>query len=82
MNIAIENSEEPPLKILYNHHNRHFLEDLREKEGLPFQMICRVYFQESNFEIRIKKDQVSFSKAMNTDDSTKWVEAMDYELRS
>lgn len=81
MNIAIENSGEPPLKILYNHHNRHFLEDLREK-GLPFQMICRVYFQKSNFEIKIKKDHVSFSKVMNTDGSTKWVEAMDYELKS
>ena len=41
-----------------------------------------VYLQESNFDIRIRKDPVSFSQAIESDDSSKLVEAMNEELKS
>ena len=41
-----------------------------------------VYLQESNFDIGIRKDPVSFSQAMESDDSSKWMEAMNEELKS
>ena len=41
-----------------------------------------VYLQESNFDIRIRKDPVSFSQAMESDDSSKWMETMNEELKS
>ena len=41
-----------------------------------------VYLQESHFDIRIRKDLVSFSQAMESDDSSKWMETMNEELKS
>ncbi|RVW44256.1 Retrovirus-related Pol polyprotein from transposon TNT 1-94 [Vitis vinifera] len=41
-----------------------------------------VYLQESDFDIRIRKDPVSFSQAMENGDSSKWMEAMNEELKS
>ncbi|RVW98877.1 Retrovirus-related Pol polyprotein from transposon TNT 1-94 [Vitis vinifera] len=41
-----------------------------------------VYLQESDFDIGIRKDPVSFSQAMESDDSSKWMEAMNEELKS
>ncbi|KAL6334275.1 hypothetical protein AAG906_014675 [Vitis piasezkii] len=37
---------------------------------------------ESDFDIGIRKDPVSFSQAMESDDSSKWMEAMNEELKS
>ena len=41
-----------------------------------------VYLQESDFDIGIDKDPVSFSQAINSPNSSKWVEAMKDELKS
>ncbi|RVW73044.1 Retrovirus-related Pol polyprotein from transposon TNT 1-94 [Vitis vinifera] len=41
-----------------------------------------VYLQEFDFDIGIRKDPVSFSQAMESDDSSKLVEAMNEELKS
>ncbi|KAL6340144.1 hypothetical protein AAG906_040580 [Vitis piasezkii] len=41
-----------------------------------------VYLQESDFDIGIRKDPVLFSQAMESDDSSKWMEAMNEELKS
>ena len=41
-----------------------------------------VYLQESDFDIGIRKDLVSFSQAMESDDSSKLMEAMNEELKS
>ncbi|KAL6327955.1 hypothetical protein AAG906_031299 [Vitis piasezkii] len=41
-----------------------------------------VYLQESDFDIGIRKDPISFSQAMESDDSSKWMEAMNEELKS
>ncbi|KAL6318326.1 hypothetical protein AAG906_039418 [Vitis piasezkii] len=38
--------------------------------------------RESDFDIGIRKNPVSFSQAMETDDSSKWMEAMNDELKS
>ncbi|RVW23885.1 Retrovirus-related Pol polyprotein from transposon TNT 1-94 [Vitis vinifera] len=38
--------------------------------------------KESDFDIGIRKDPVSFSQAMESDDSSKWMEAMNEELKS
>ena len=40
-----------------------------------------MYLQESDFDIGIRKDPVSFSQAMESD-SSKWMEAMNEELNS
>ena len=42
-------------------------------------MVC---LQESDFDIGIRKDPVSFSQAMESDDSSKWMESMNEELKS
>lgn len=41
-----------------------------------------VYLQESEFDIGIIKDPISFSQAMESDNYTKWIEAMNGELKS
>ena len=41
-----------------------------------------VYLQESDFDCGIDKDPVSFSQAINSDDSGKWIDAMKKELNS
>ena len=41
-----------------------------------------VYLQESDFDIRTCKDQVSFSQAIESNDSAKWINAMNDELKS
>ena len=38
--------------------------------------------QESDFDIGINKDPVSFSQAIKCNDSSKWVDAMNEELKS
>ncbi|KAL6315693.1 hypothetical protein AAG906_005785 [Vitis piasezkii] len=40
-----------------------------------------VYLQESNFDIWIRKDPVSFSQAMESDNSSKWMEAMNEDCK-
>ena len=41
-----------------------------------------VYLWEFDFDIGIRKNLVSFSQAMESDDSSKWMEAMNEELKS
>ena len=41
-----------------------------------------VYLQESEFDLGIDNDPVSFKQAMECDDSTKWLDAMKEELKS
>jgi len=41
-----------------------------------------VYLQESDFDIVINKDLVSFSQAIKSDDSNKWIDAMNEEMKS
>ena len=41
-----------------------------------------IYLQESDFDIGTSKDPVSFSQAMESNDSTKWIDAMNDELKS
>ncbi len=41
-----------------------------------------VYLQESEFDCGIDEDPVSFSQAMNSDESDKWLDAMKEELKS
>ena len=41
-----------------------------------------MYLQESDFDIGINKDLVSFSQAIECNDSSKWVDAMNDELKS
>ena len=41
-----------------------------------------MYLQESDFDIGIRKDPISFSQAMESDDSRKWMEVMNEELKS
>ena len=41
-----------------------------------------MYLQEYDFDIWIRKDPVPFSQAMESDDSNKWMEAMNEELKS
>ena len=41
-----------------------------------------MYLQESDFDIGIRKDPVSFSQAMESGDFSKWMEAMNEELKS
>ena len=73
-NIAIENAIEPPQ-----------LKPLRRSKRERRPAITDdhvVYLQESDFDIGIRKDPVSFSQAMESDDSSKWMEAMNEELKS
>lgn len=41
-----------------------------------------VYLQESDFDIRINKDPVGFSQAIDSADSNKWIDAMNDEMKS
>ena len=41
-----------------------------------------VYLQESDFDIGINKDPVSFSQAIESNDSSKWIDVMNEELKS
>ena len=41
-----------------------------------------VYLQESENDLSIDNDLVSFSEAMNSDNSDKWLDAMKDELKS
>lgn len=41
-----------------------------------------VYLQESDFDIGIQNDPVSYSQAINSKDSDKWIDAMNEELKS
>ncbi|XP_075080193.1 uncharacterized protein LOC142165730 [Nicotiana tabacum] len=40
-----------------------------------------VYLQESNFDIGLKKDPISFSQAIESNESDKWIDAMKEELK-
>ena len=71
-NIAIENAIEPPQPA-----------PLRRSQRRPaITDDYVVYLQESDFDIGTRKDPVSFSQAMESDDSSKWMEAMNEELKS
>ena len=41
-----------------------------------------VYLQESDFDIDVKEDLVTFSQAIKGDDLNKWIDAMQEELKS
>ena len=41
-----------------------------------------VYLQESEFNLRIDDDLVSFSQVIESDSSAKWLDAMKEELKS
>jgi len=41
-----------------------------------------IYLQESENDLSIDNDPISFSEAINGDDSGKWLDAMKYELKS
>ena len=41
-----------------------------------------VYLQESDYDIGIKRDPLSFSQAIESNDSEKWYDAMKEELKS
>jgi len=41
-----------------------------------------VYLQESENDLNIDKDPISFSEAMNVDNSNKWLDDIKYELKS
>ena len=72
--IAIENNVEPPQPAVLRRSQR------ERRSAIPNDYV--VYLQESDFDIGIKKDPVSFSQAISSDDSTKWVDAMNDELKS
>ncbi|RVW44411.1 Retrovirus-related Pol polyprotein from transposon TNT 1-94 [Vitis vinifera] len=73
-NIAIENAVEPPQPAPLRRSQR------ERKPAITDDYV--VYLQESDFDIGIRKDPVSFSQAMESDDSSKWMEAMNEELKS
>ncbi|RVW22816.1 Retrovirus-related Pol polyprotein from transposon TNT 1-94 [Vitis vinifera] len=73
-NIAIENAVEPPQPALLRRSQR------ERRPAITDDYV--VYLQESDFDIGIRKDPVSFSQAMESDDSSKWMEAMNEELKS
>ena len=73
-NIAIENAVEPPQPAPLRRSQR------ERRPGIIDGYV--VYLQESHFDIGIRKDPVSFSQAMESDDSSKWMEAMNEELKS
>ena len=73
-NIAIENDVEPPQPAPLRRSQR------ERRPAITDDYV--VYLQESDFDIGIRKDPVSFSQAMESDDSSKWMEAMNEELKS
>ncbi|RVW83183.1 Retrovirus-related Pol polyprotein from transposon TNT 1-94 [Vitis vinifera] len=73
-NIAIENVVEPPQPAPLRRSQR------ERRPAITDDYV--VYLQESDFDIGIRKDPVSFSQAMESDDSSKWMEAMNEELKS
>ena len=73
-NIAIENVVEPPQPAPLRRSQR------KRRYAITDDYV--VYLQESDFDIGIRKDPVSFSQAMESDDSSKWMEAMNEELKS
>ena len=74
-NIAIENAVEPPQPAPLRRSQR------ERRPAITDDYV--VYLQESNFDIGIRKDPVSFSQAMESDEySSKWMEAMNEELKS
>ena len=73
-NIAIENAVEPPQPAPLRRSQR------ERRPAITDDYV--VYLQESDFDIGIRKDPVLFSQAMESDDSSKWMEAMNEELKS
>ena len=73
-NIAIENIVKPPQPTPLRRSQR------ERRPAITDDYV--VYLQESDFDIGIRKDPVSFSQAMEGDDSSKWMEAMNEELKS
>ncbi|RVW56243.1 Retrovirus-related Pol polyprotein from transposon TNT 1-94 [Vitis vinifera] len=73
-NIAIENVVVPPQPAPLRRSQR------ERRPAITDDYV--VYLQESDFDIGIRKDPVSFSQAMESDDSSKWMEAMNEELKS
>ncbi|RVW93405.1 Retrovirus-related Pol polyprotein from transposon TNT 1-94 [Vitis vinifera] len=73
-NIAIENAVEPPQLAPLRRSQR--------EKRLAITNDYVAYLQESDFDIGIREDPVSFSQAMESDDSSKWMEAMNEELKS
>ena len=70
-----------------NHPNQ----DMVELEALRRSQISKrsailddyiIYFQESDFDIGVKEDPISFSQAIKSDDSNKWIDAIKEELKS
>ena len=73
-NIAIENAVKPPQPAPLRRSQR------ERRPAIIDDYV--VYLQESDFDIGIRKDPVSFSQAMESDDSSKWMEGMNEELKS
>ena len=73
-NIAIENVEEPPQPAPLRRSQR------ERRPAITNDYV--VYLQESDFDIGIRKDPISFSQAMESDDSSKLMEAMNEKLKS
>ncbi|RVW56198.1 Retrovirus-related Pol polyprotein from transposon TNT 1-94 [Vitis vinifera] len=73
-NIAIENVVEPPQPAPLRRSQR------ERRPAITDDYV--VYLQESDFDIGIRKDPILFAQAMESDDSSKWMEAMNEELKS
>ena len=69
---TIENIVEPPQPAVLSRSQR------ERKPAIPDDYM--VYLQEFDFDIRINQDPVSFSQAINSDDSTKWANAIKEDL--
>ncbi|RVW53400.1 Retrovirus-related Pol polyprotein from transposon TNT 1-94 [Vitis vinifera] len=72
-NIAIENVVEPPQATPLRRSQR------ERRPAILDDYV--VYLQESDFDIRIRKNPVSFSQAMESDDYSKWIEAMNDDCK-
>lgn len=72
--IAIENNVEPPQPAVLRRSQR------ERRSAISDDYV--VYLQESDFDIGINKDPVSFSQAIESDNSSKWIDAMNEELKS
>ena len=72
--IAIENVVEPPQPAALRRSRR-------ERRSTILDDYV-VYLHKSDYDIGINKFSISFSQAMKSDDSSKWIDAMNEELKS
>ena len=74
MDIAAENIVETPQPAVLRRSQR------ERRPAISDDYV--VFLQESDFDIGIKMDPVSFSQAIESDDSSKWIDVMKEELKS